>query len=171
VQTDGLRPLTPIVALEHHRSIKGTGYPDLGTATPHIMSQIVSVADIYEAITGARSYQNPTPPEHACLVLARLAGEKLNTALVKAFVNAISFFPIGSLVRTSGGDMGVVLAVNAGDPLHPVIALVDDGFTDSRGEVDTSARDEAGAYRQHIVETLPPPEHFDVRRFLPAAAC
>ena len=59
------------------------------------MSQIVSVADIYEAITGARSYQAPTLPEHACLILARLAGEKLNTALVKAFVNAITFFPLG----------------------------------------------------------------------------
>jgi len=50
-QTDGLQPLTPIVALEHHRGVKGTGYPDLGTAVPHLMSQIVSVADIYEAIT------------------------------------------------------------------------------------------------------------------------
>ena len=27
VQTEGLRPMTPIVALEHHRSVKGTGYP------------------------------------------------------------------------------------------------------------------------------------------------
>ena len=39
------------------------------------MSQIVSVADIYEAITGARTYQAPTPPERACLILARIAGE------------------------------------------------------------------------------------------------
>ena len=65
VQTEGLRPMTPIVALEHHRSVKGTGYPDLGDAVPHVMSQIVSVADIYEAITGARSYQAPTLPERA----------------------------------------------------------------------------------------------------------
>ena len=34
---------------------------------PHALSQIVSVADIYEAITGARSYQDPSMPEHACL--------------------------------------------------------------------------------------------------------
>jgi putative nucleotidyltransferase with HDIG domain len=94
-QTEGLGELTPIVALEHHRSVKGSGYPDLGNAVPHIMSQIVSVADIYEAITGARSYQDPTMPDRACLVLARLAGEKLNTVFVKAFVNAITFFPLG----------------------------------------------------------------------------
>jgi len=84
VQVDGLRPLTPLVALEHHRSVTGRGYPDLGDAVPHVFSQIVSVADIYEAVTGARSYQAPTPPERACLLLARLAGDKLNAALVKA---------------------------------------------------------------------------------------
>ena len=106
VQIEGLRPLTPVVALEHHRGVTGTGYPDLGDAVPHFMSQIVSVADIYEAITGARSYQDPTPPEHACLILARLAGQKLNANLVKAFVNAITFFPIGCVVRTNRDEIG-----------------------------------------------------------------
>jgi putative nucleotidyltransferase with HDIG domain len=170
VQTEGLRPLTPTVALEHHRGARGTGYPDLGDAVPHLMSQIVSVADIYEAITGARSYQNPTLPEHACLVLARLAGDKLNTALVKAFVNAITFFPIGSVVRTSREELGVVVETNPGSPLHPVLALVDNSFGGTTARVDTSARDGAGAYARHIVETIAPPEGFDVRLFLEAAA-
>ncbi len=170
VQTDGLRPLTPTVALEHHRGIKGTGYPALGDAVPHLMSQIVSVADIYEAITGARSYQNPTLPEHACLVLARLAGEKLNTVLVKAFVNAITFFPIGSVVRTSREEIGVVVQTNAASPLHPILALADSSFGGPTARVDTNARDDAGGYTRHIVETITPPENFDVRVFLEAAA-
>ncbi len=170
VQIDGLRPLTPTVALEHHRGVRGTGYPDLGDAVPHLMSQIVSVADIYEAMTGARSYQNPTPPEHACLVLARLAGEKLSTALVKAFVNAITFFPIGSLVRTSSEEVGVVVETNPSNPLHPVVALVDGRFCGPVGRVDTSTRDSSGAYCRHVLETLTPPEGFDVRAFLASAA-
>ena len=29
-EVEGLRPLTPTVALEHHRGVEGTGYPDLG---------------------------------------------------------------------------------------------------------------------------------------------
>jgi putative nucleotidyltransferase with HDIG domain len=169
-QTDGLRPLTPTVALEHHRGVNGTGYPDLGDAVPHVMSQIVSVADIYEAMTGARSYQDPTLPEHACLVLARLAGDKLNTALVKAFVNVISFFPMGSMVRTSDEAIGVVVETNPADPLHPVIVLVDAGLGGPGDRLDTSARDASGAYRRHIVETITPPEAFDVRGFFPAAA-
>ena len=156
-QVDGLQPLAPTVALEHHRTVVGTGYPDLGDGViPHAMSQIVSVADIYEAITGARSYQAPMLPEHACLVLARLAGEKLNTALVKAFVNAVTFFPLGSLVRTSQGEVGVVVRTNPADPLHPVIAVTGTGLRSSSGEIDTSVRTAAGEYERHIVETLMP---------------
>ena len=170
VQTDGLRPMTPIVALEHHRSVKGTGYPDLGDAIPHIMSQIVSVADIYEAITGARTYQAPTLPERACLVLARLAGEKLNSAIVKAFVNAITFFPLGSMVRTTLDEVAVVVGINPCDPLHPQLALVDESGTGPGARIDASARDASGAYLRHIVETvLPQGNSPDMTSFFAAA--
>jgi HD-GYP domain-containing protein (c-di-GMP phosphodiesterase class II) len=171
-QIDGLRPLTALVALEHHRSVVGAGYPDLGEGVvPHALSQIVSVADIYEAVTGARSYQSPTPPERACLLLARLAGSKLNAALVKAFVNAITFFPIGSIVRTSLGELAVVVRTNADDPLHPVVQLVDEDVRQAFAMIDTRARDGAGAYERHLVETVAASsEAVDIRRFLPAAS-
>jgi putative nucleotidyltransferase with HDIG domain len=170
IETPGLLPLTPTVALEHHRSIEGGGYPDIGErAVPHLLSQIVAVADIYEAMTGARSYQDPAMPEQACLVLARLAGTKLNTALVKAFVNAISFFPIGSLVRTDRNELGVVIRTTPLEPLHPVLAALSESYDPLPGELDTSVRDGSGAYARHIVETLRPPDGLDVSQFLMTA--
>ena len=171
VEIDGLLPLTPTVALEHHRGIQGSGYPDLGEGVvPHLLSQIVAVADIYEAMTGARSYQDPAMPEQACLVLARLAGTKLNTALVKAFVNAISFFPLGSVVRSDRGELGVVIRTTPGEPLHPVVALLDSDYERVPGDLDTSLRDASGQYARHIVETIRPPEGLDVARLLSTAA-
>ena len=167
-QTEGLRPLTPVVALEHHRGARGGGYPDLGNEVPHIMSQLVSVADVYEALTGARSYQEAMVPERACLVLARLAGDKLNTNLVKAFVSAITFFPLGSLVRTNRDEIGVVVRTNSEDPLHPVLALADRELQAPRGRIDTAIRDAHGSYERHIAETLKLPEGLDLDRFLAA---
>jgi len=169
IQTEGLQPLTPVVALEHHRGVKGTGYPDLGNAIPNPMSQIVSVADIYEAITGARTYQAPTPPDRACLILARMAGEKLNTGLVKTFVNAITFFPIGSLVRTNRNELGLVVQTNQREPLHPVLALVDEDTYKPTRQVDTSERESSGGYARHIMQSLPAPDGLDLRVFLEAA--
>jgi putative nucleotidyltransferase with HDIG domain len=166
VEVDGLRPLTPTVALEHHRGVKGSGYPELGEQVPHFMSQLVSVADIYEAITGARTYQDPGQPEQACLVLARLAGGKLNSSLVKAFVAAVTFFPVGSVVRTSRDETGVVIATNPSEPLHPVIALVASDFGRLPGDIDTGVRDSSGSYARHIVETIRPPEGLDLAMFV-----
>ena len=168
VEVDGLRPLTPTVALEHHRGVKGSGYPELGDRVPHVMSQLVAVADIYEAITGARTYQDPGQPEQACLVLARLAGGKLNSALVKAFVAAVTFFPVGSVVRTSRDETGVVVATNPGEPLHPVIALVAPDFGRLPGLVDTRMRDASGVYARHITETIRPPAGLDLSLFVAA---
>jgi putative nucleotidyltransferase with HDIG domain len=166
IQTEGLHPLTPTVALEHHRGVKGTGYPDLGEAIPHPMSQIVSVADIYEAVTGARTYQAPTPPEKACMILARMAGEKLNTGLVKKFVNTITFFPVGSLVRTNRNELGLVVETNRREPLHPVLALVDEETYTPTGRVDTSERESSGGYARHITQSMPAPDGLDLRVFL-----
>jgi len=158
VEVEGLRPLTPTVALEHHRGLQADGYPELGDRVPHLFSQLVSVADIYEAITGARTYQPPRQPEQACLVLARLAGGKLNAALVKAFVAAVTFFPVGSVVRTSHDEIGVVLETSAAEPLHPVIALATSDGGRLPGRIDTATRDAGGAYVRHILQTVAPGE-------------
>ena len=168
VEVDGLRPLTPTVALEHHRGVRGSGYPELGDRVPHFMSQLVAVADIYEAITGARTYQDPGQPEQACLVLARLAGGKLNSALVKAFVAAVTFFPVGSVVRTSRDETGVVISTNAAEPLHPTIALVASDFGRLPGAINTAERDSSGGYARHIVETIKPPDALDLSLFVAA---
>lgn len=154
--TGGLRPLTATVALEHHRWMTGGGYPDLGAGVlPHPMSQIVSVADVYEALTGARSYKPPTPPERACVILARIAGEQLNAALVKAFIGTITFFPIGSFVRTSRDEVGVVVRTSTEDPLRPVIMLLRDDGGAVMEEVDLAG---PGGEHRHIVESVPAPE-------------
>ncbi len=167
----GLHPLSALVALEHHRGVTGKGYPDLGPgAVPHPLSQIVSLADIYEAVTGARSYRAPIPPERACLMLARMGGDQLNSSLVKAFVNAVTFFPVGSVVRTSHDCIGIVIRTTPGDPLHPVIVPVDTAYRRDGEALDTSLRAGDGTYRCHILETLSPPDGVNVGTFLADAA-
>jgi hypothetical protein len=130
------------------------------------MSQIVSVADVYEAVTGARTYKEPSPPERACLILSRLAGETLNPALVKTFVNAVTFFPLGSVVRTSRDELGVVVKTRSGEPLHPVLALLDPAALEPRQLVDTAARDSAGEYERHVTATLPAPEGLNLQTIM-----
>ena len=159
VEAPDLSPVTPTLALEHHRHFVGSGYPDLGEGVvPHLLSQIVSVADVYEAMTGARAYRDPALPEQACLVLARLGGTQLNPSLVRAFVNTVTFFPIGTMVRTTCDEVGIVVRATPQDPLHPVIALVDGvgAIGSHTRELDLSERDRDGTYARHIAQSLMP---------------
>jgi putative nucleotidyltransferase with HDIG domain len=159
VDVPDLAPLTPTLALEHHRHFVGSGYPELGEGViPHLLSQIVTIADIYEAMTGARSYRDPALPEQACLVLAGLGGTHLNPSFVRAFVNIVTFFPIGTLVRTTLDEIGIVVRTFPHDPLHPVIALTQDfhSIDSYTCEVDLSERDSRGTYRRHIAHSLIP---------------
>ena len=90
-------------------------------------------------------------------------------ALVKAFVNTISFFPLGSLVRTDRDEVGVVVRTNPSEPLHPVIALMGAEQRRIPGEIDTSRRSVSGTYERHVVETLRPPVLLDLNEFLAAS--
>jgi len=152
--TPGLGELSATVALEHHRHFGGGGYPDLGGRVPHEASQVIAVVDVYEALTGARPYREPLSPDKACLILARMAGEQLNPALVRAFVGLISFFPIGSVVRTTRGEVGVVIRTHADDPLHPQIEVLSPELDPTGRRIDLSERDERGRYARHVAETL-----------------
>ena len=50
----------------HHERYDGRGYPDglKGDAIP-ISAQVVSMADVYDALTAKRCYKDPFPPEVA----------------------------------------------------------------------------------------------------------
>ena len=89
--------------------------------------------------------------------------------LVRAFINMVTFFPVGSVVRTDRGEVGVVVETDSADPLHPVIVLVrsQDPRQDEGERIDTSERDGQDEYARHVVETLrPSDEHIDPGQIL-----
>jgi HD-GYP domain-containing protein (c-di-GMP phosphodiesterase class II) len=54
------------LSVAHHEKHDGTGYPERlkGEEIP-LLSQIISVADTYDAITSTRAYRQGQPPEFA----------------------------------------------------------------------------------------------------------
>ena len=112
------------------------------------MSQIVSVADIYEAITGARSYQEPTLPEHACLVLARLAGDKAQHGAGQGVRQRDHVLPDRIAGPHEPRRDRRRRAHHRGEPLHPVIALMDAERERLPGDIDTSQRSDRAAERR-----------------------
>lgn len=76
------------IALFHHESIDGTGYPDgrAGDAIP-IEARIVAVADIFDALTSRRPYKPAWSNDDAFAMLRKLSGAKLDPNCVDALIN------------------------------------------------------------------------------------
>lgn len=97
------------IVLEHHVRLDGGGYPDLGSARPHPLAQIVALADAYDALTSERPHRSARAPREALRILLDGAGVVHDGALVQAFVDMTGLYPPGSLVRLGGGEVAAVL--------------------------------------------------------------
>jgi HD-GYP domain-containing protein (c-di-GMP phosphodiesterase class II) len=82
---DFLGPIREYV-LYHHERPDGKGYPFglKGDEIP-LGARIISVADVYDAVTTDRPYQKGMSHEQALEILERLSGNGLDAELVKAF--------------------------------------------------------------------------------------
>jgi HD-GYP domain-containing protein (c-di-GMP phosphodiesterase class II) len=158
-----LDPITlrgAIVSFEHHLNYDGSGYPpvrDYGKLD--LFSNIITIADRYDAMTSARVYARiPRPPEEALRILSDGAGKEIDPELLKLFVKITGCFPIGSLVLLNTREMGVVFLSNPDIPDRPIINIL----IDSHGNrvrnlmVDLSEKSESGSYLRTIKKTIDP---------------
>lgn len=86
----GLPRLAMVVALEHHIKHDGTGYPHLGLGwKPHWVSQLVSIADIYDALRSRRPYRESLPQQQVFDILIKDSGTVLNPEFVTRFIDMV----------------------------------------------------------------------------------
>jgi putative nucleotidyltransferase with HDIG domain len=82
------------VIRSHHERVDGKGYPDgLKGEEINLPSQIVSIADAYDAMTSVRSYRKPLDPEAAMREIKRASGTQFRPDVVDAFLRVISRTP------------------------------------------------------------------------------
>lgn len=82
--------LALIVALEHHIKYDGSGYPSVkGKWQTNIVSQIVSIADVYDALRTKRPYREAMSPEDVEKILRLGSGVSFNPFLLERFLEGI----------------------------------------------------------------------------------
>lgn len=110
--------------LTHHEKFNGTGYPN-GLAGEHIplFGRIISVADVYDALTSVRPYRNPSSPAEAIEYIMGSSGSAFDVSIVEAFLKKVSPYPIGSCVKLSNGEIAIIVEQNDFHPLRPIVRL------------------------------------------------
>jgi len=81
----------PMVAAAHHECLDGSGY-DSGMTAKEIpfMAKIITVSDVFEALTSNRHYRKAMPPADALAFLEKGAGRKFEPKIIQALKNHLA---------------------------------------------------------------------------------
>jgi len=139
----------PVVAFEHHLRADGSGYPEgVERDSLNLATQLVSVADVYDAMRSQRAYQHAHSTDRILAVLRDQDAHHFDQHLIRRFVQLLGIYPPGNFVKLNTGVFAVVMRANPGDPYRPKVRVV----------LDRSARPVEMPYDINLWEVTPSPD-------------
>ena len=148
--------LALVVRQAHERS-HGRGYPNrLSGRDVHEMAQIIGAVDVFDALVTPRPYRRRFFPHEAVRELIVAERSAFPREIMKALVEQLSAYPLGTLVRLTTGEIGSVVGINVQFPLRPIVAVDTDaayGNGPEKREIDLSSSPLVS-----IIETVESPD-------------
>ncbi len=152
-----------LVAFQHHMKRDLTGYPrSLRTKDLMFYAKIVAVADGFDAATSRRSYQTtPIAPAAVLQEMRDNARRGMDPTIVKAFINLLGIYPVGTFVVLDTFELAIVHAANPDPDMlsRPLVRIVSDelGNVQYPGTVvDLSEHHDTGVFLRTIIKTADP---------------
>jgi len=145
--------LAAAIAQEHERW-DGSGYPcRLKGGNIAESAQIIGLADVIDALVSPRPYHARLVPHQALRALLVQHKQTFSPRLLKAVVDQLSLYPVGTSVRLNDGHVGVVSRINPRSPLRPILLVR--RTQEGRTTGDAAPLDLSHETSVHIVEVLP----------------
>jgi hypothetical protein len=128
------------------------------------------VVDVYDALTSRRVYKDAMAPAKALGMMYQWRDKDFPHNAIENFIRCVGVFPVGSFVRLSGGEFGIVASTNAVRPTKPEIKVVLDArMRPQLARVLDLEALEGTPQAQDITEVLNPADHkIDLERFFSA---
>lgn len=115
------------IVSQHHEKINGSGYPlGLNGDSMNMLSKIVAVSDIYDALTTDRVYRAKLKKYEVIEYLYCLVNTELDIDVVSSFSKVIKIYPIGSKVVLNTGETGEIIGLNEDFPLRPIVKILNE---------------------------------------------
>ena len=114
------------IAGQHHEHIDGRGYPDQLTGDQiHLFARIVAIADVFDALTSARSYKPAYRPHTAYRIMTKCSPGQFDEKLLNLFFDSVAIYPVGTVLKTTMG-YAIVKKTELGNTLTPTICVFGD---------------------------------------------
>jgi HD-GYP domain-containing protein (c-di-GMP phosphodiesterase class II) len=160
-----LKEIDPLVirsaigAFEHHLNCDCSGYPRVKMSFDlDIYSEIISIADRYDAMTSARVYRKKgLPPDAALGILLKDSGSKIGPVMLNFFIMMVGLFPVGTLVFLDSKELGLVCEGNTELVDRPKVRIIANGDGLKKNYlVDLSEKTTDGQFKKSIIKRLDP---------------
>ena len=122
---DGLGIFPVVVSFEHHLKYDMSGYPQLSLIKQqHLISAIVSICDVYDALSQRRGYKQDYSPDVVYNIMIKGKGTAFDPELLDKFFKIMGYWPIGAVVALNDASIALVKSQNESDMMRPKIEIV-----------------------------------------------
>jgi len=91
MEVGGVPKIAILAAMEHHLRFDGTGYPLVKPGwKPNFVAQLITIADVFDALRSRRSYSDPKPMSQIVDILNKEKGTSFNPILVESFLEIVA---------------------------------------------------------------------------------
>ena len=110
-----------------HERENGEGYPEgLSGDSIHMDAKIIGICDVYVALCQARIHREALTPYEALQKILDDMEDQFAPNIANALLEALSMYPVGSLIQFESGEIGQVVAANPQTPMRPVVERLSD---------------------------------------------
>ncbi|MBB6216039.1 putative nucleotidyltransferase with HDIG domain [Anaerosolibacter carboniphilus] len=116
--------------LQHHERMDGSGYP-LGIKGNkiHEFAKIIAVVDVFDAMTSQKAYRSKMSPFKVAEYIVENSFDTLDPYIANTFLENISKYYVGNIVKLNTGEVGEIVLVNKQSPTRPLVKI-NDKFVD-----------------------------------------
>jgi len=146
------------VAYEHHMRYDRMGYPSpKENYEIHRASEIVRIADTYDALTTKRPYRKQINPYTAIKLMAKGSGTEFHEEYFDVFLRVLGNVPIGSVLQLDTGETVLVIDISEESDRLPRVRVLKDAAGNEVGDgiiLDLNDRDQITGRLKRRIATV-----------------
>ena len=113
-----------LAVLESHENLDGSGYPRGLTGDKiSLYAKIIAVVSSYAAMVSDRPFRRALDGHNTILELLKNKGRRYDELVLRALIQTVSLYPMGTFVELANGGKGMVVQVNSENPKAPFVKL------------------------------------------------
>lgn len=155
----GIPSVVPVVCYQVHEQPNGKGYPRGRTSQMiHMFARILNVAHSYVSLTSSTDDRPALMPYAAMEFLLRQTNDKsIDPTAMRALLNLLSLFPVGSFVTLTDGSAARVIRRNQEFYTSPIVQIIQTADGKNMDPLDSDNIIDLNQSELQIAQALPTP--------------